>query len=373
MRLGSCRPGAASGLGRTELDVASIQMRRSYLQRFISLGCLIYLAACNFSYAETRLLPAQKYSRIVIIENPNAMRSFDPNPECIEEMVGQGILAITEKPSVSDAWLSLVKTQDVVGIKVSSALGAISGTRPSVVQAVIKGLILAGVPSRQIVIWDKHLDQLRQAGFVQLAGRLGVQAAGCVDEGYDESVFYEAPVLGQLVNGDVEFGKKEYGVGRKSFVSRLLTKRLTRIIHIVPMVNDELAGVTGNLYGISAACVDNFRRFELTPGKFVEAVPEIYIKEQIGDKVALSIVDALICQYQAGQQALHYSATLNQLRFSKDPVALDILSIQEIQRQRQRMGMAAIPYMKELYQNAAFLEMGLDDDQQFLVDLIKPK
>jgi hypothetical protein len=318
-------------------------------------------------------MPAQKYSRIVVVEDRSAMRAFDASEERIQAMVERGLTSITEKSTATEAWLSLVKTQDIVGIKVNAALGAISGTRPAVVLAVAKGLIRAGVPCQQIVIWDKQLDPLKQAGYYQLAARLGVQLAGSVDEGYDEAVFYESPLLGQLVNGDVEFGKKGLGIGRKSFVSNLISKRLTRIVNISPMVNDETAGVAGCLYGLSGACVDNFRRFELTPSQFVEAVPDIYNKEQIGDKVALCIVDALICQYQAGQQSLHYSATLNQLRFGKDPVALDILSIKEIQRQRQRIGMPTVPSMKELYHNAAFLELGLNDENQFLVDLLTPQ
>src|SRR2546430_10094570 len=34
-------------------------------------------------------------------------------------------------------------------------------------------------------------------------------------------------------------------------------------------------------------------------------------------------------------RSLHFSATLNQLRFSRDPVALDVLSLAELDRQRQ--------------------------------------
>jgi len=54
------------------------------------------------------------------------------------------------------------------------------------------------------------------------------------------------------------------------------------------------------------------------------AVPEIYALPVLSDRVALNIVDALICQYQGEERSLlHYTAALNQLRFSRDPVALE--------------------------------------------------
>ena len=41
----------------------------------------------------------------------------------------------------------------------------LSGTRPAVVAAVIQGLLAAGLPPTNIVIWDKHTYDLRDAGY----------------------------------------------------------------------------------------------------------------------------------------------------------------------------------------------------------------
>ena len=66
--------------------------------------------------------------------------------------------------------------------------------------------------------------------------------------------------------------------------------------------------------------------------------------------MVLNITDALICQYEGGERGLlHYSATLNELRFSRDPVALDVLSIQELDRQRQLAHAPAVKPNLKLY------------------------
>jgi hypothetical protein len=68
------------------------------------------------------------------------------------------------------------------------------------------------------------------------------------------------------------------------------------------------------------------------------------------DHVVLNITDALICQYQGEQTSLlHYSTELNQIWISKDPVALDTLGIQELDRERQAKDLESHGDNPELY------------------------
>ncbi len=287
-------------------------------------------------------------------------------------MVAHGIARLTGKTDSRAAWLSLVSTQDVVGLKVYSPPGPNSGTRPAVAGAIINGLIEAGLPRSNIVIWDRNLAELRLAGFAEVAEFYGVRLIGSANEGYDEREFYDSELLGNLMWGDLEFGRKGSGVGRKSFVSKLLTRELTKIINITPLLNHNLAGVSGNLYGLASGSVDNFFRFERDAQRLARAVPEIYALPAVGDKVALSVVDALISQYEGGERGLlHYSTTLNQLRFSLDPVALDTLSLKDLQEQRERAGAPKIKPHTDLYANAALLELGINDVKRIQIDRLK--
>jgi hypothetical protein len=292
----------------------------------------------------------------------------------VRVMVDRAITNLTGKASVPEAWRSLVATQDVVGIKVFSAPGPNSGTRPAVVAGVVEGLLAAGLPPRNIIVWDRQITDLRLAGFTELSERYGIRVAGSLQAGWDESVFYnpDSPILGNLVWGDLEFGKKGDGVGRKSFVTKLLSREITKIINVTPLLNHNEVGVAGNLYSLAMGSVDNLIRFESSPETMATAIPEIYSLPALSDHVVLNITDALICQYEGGDRGLlHYSATLNELRFSRDPVALDVLSLQELDRQRQLAHGPTLKPNRKLYSIAALLQLGVDDLKRIQVDTLR--
>jgi hypothetical protein len=281
---------------------------------------------------------------------------------------------LTGKATVTEAWRSLVSTQDVVGIKVFSAAGELSGTRPVVVAAVIHGLLDAGVSPRHIIIWDKQADDLRAAGFFRLAARLGVRAVGSAQAGYDPTNFYlpDTAVIGNLVWGDLEFGKKGKDIGKKSFVSKIVSREITKIISIAPLLNQQAAGTCGHLFSLALGSVDNTWRFEDDPDRLAVAVPEIYALPILGDRVVLNITDALIGQYEGGSRGLlQYSSVPDQLWFSRDPVALDTLAIKELERERHAHDAPEFKPNLELYANATLLQLGVNDPAKIQVEKLK--
>ena len=303
-------------------------------------------------------------AEVVSVRDPGAIDAFKPHLEKVRVMVNRAITNLTRKPTVPEAWRSLVSTQDVIGIKVLSAPGPNSGTRPAVVCAVVEGLLAAGVPAKRIIVWDRDITDLRLAGYSDLSKNYGIRIEGSAQAGWDPNVFYnpDTPILGNLVWGDLEFGKKGDGVGRKSFVSKLLSREITKIISIAPLLNHTELGVSGVLFSLATGSVDNFIRFESSPQALVTAIPEIYSLPALSDHVVLNITDALICQYEGGERGLlHYSTVLDELRFSQDPVALDVLSIQELDRQRRLSHNLSERHNMKLYSNAALLQLGVDD------------
>ena len=331
---------------------------------------ILILAATMSGIVQPRAEPGvtTNSGQVLVVQHPGATRAFAPQPTAIREMVREGIIRFAAKPNVAEAWRSLVSTQDTIGLKVHSAPGRTSGTRPAVVGAFIETLLEAGIPASRIVIWDRRDVDLRLAGFHELGERYGVTVTGAIDEGFDEKHSYEAALLGKLVYGDVEFGRKGEGVGRKSYVSKLLTQKITKIVNITPLLNHNFAGVSGALYGLAMASVDNTLRFEESQ-RLATAVPEIYALPEVGDHVILNVVDALICQYQGEERSLlHYSTALNELWFSSDPVAVDVLAVQELEREKgpENRRTAA----KEIYNNAALLELGTSDPNKIKVERI---
>jgi hypothetical protein len=332
------------------------------------------LACRQVSGADLPLRQADSaHARVLIVEHPDATYRYQPDDAAVQDMVDRGLTHFTGKPTVVAAWLSLVSTQDVVGIKVYSTAGPINGTRPAVVAAVIHELLNAGLPPEHIIIWDRNSGDLRAAGFFKLAAQLGVRAAGSAEAGYDPTNFYlpDTPIIGQLVWGDYEFGEKGPDIGKRSFVSKLVTRHITKIISIAPLLNQDSAGVCGHLYGLAMGSVDNTLRFQGDPGRLAVAVPEIYALPVLGDHVVFNITDALIGQYAGGSKGLlQYSTVLNQLWFSRDPVALDTLAIKELDRERQLIGAPGFTPNPDLYANANLLQLGVNDPARIRVDKI---
>ena len=316
-------------------------------------------------------------SRVVMVQATNLLEAFLPAEDRVEAAFNRGLLAFTRAASVPSAWRSLITTNDRIGIKVFSAPGALSGTRPAVVAAIVHGLLAAGVPGNQIVIWDKHAEDLRDAGFHRLAESLGVRAAGAVEAGFDTNVFYlpDSPVIGSLVWGDTEFGEPRSarsGLGKKSYLSRLVSQQLTKIISVAPLISENDAGLCGHFFSLALGSVDNTRRFEGDPDRLAVALPEIDALPAIGDRVVLHVTDALLGQYQGGPASyLQFSTVLNQLWFSRDPVALDSLALREMIRERTARLSPPLQLNSQLYTNAVLLQLGVSDPARIQVEKIK--
>ena len=311
------------------------------------------------------------FGRVLVVSNPEATRSFTPQPAVVAKMFQDGFLRFTGAPDTRQAWLGLISTQDIIGIKVHSAPGQMSGTRPAVVAAVVESLIQAGMPPNKIIIWDRRLGDLRRADFFSISEKFKVQVAGALDEGYDRKVSYPSTILGRLVYGDLEFNTKGEGVGRNSYMSKLVTQRITKIINVTPLLNHNQAGVSGVLHGLAMASVDNTLRFE-EPERLATAIPEIYAMPELSDRVVLNIVDALVCQYRGEEfTRLNYATPQNELWFSHDPVALDALAIVDLDRNRQDHKVSRVTW--QIYSNAELMDLGIANTNRIRVERLESR
>ncbi|MFM2082519.1 MAG: hypothetical protein RL380_1210 [Verrucomicrobiota bacterium] len=356
------------------MNYSTLNIRYATL-RWAGVGWLGFVwssAAAAELFQTSAPLPVTNRARVVIVENLSAVVDFAPRADAVRAMVDSGVLALTGERDVASAWASLVSPTNVVGVKVFSAPGPTVGTRPAVAAAVVQGLLAAKIPAAHIVIWDRHLADLQRAGFGELAAQFGVRVAGAADAGWDENVFYETSLLGNLHWGDLEFGQTNDGIGRKSFVSKLVSRELTRHIVIAPLLNHNEAGVAGQLFTLATGAVDNTTRFIGDAERLATAIPELCALPQLGERVALHVTDALLGQYAGGGEArLHYTATVGQLRFSHDPVALDGLSVAELERQRALVKFSGTGTNAALFHNAALLELGVDDVRKISVETVR--
>ena len=313
-------------------------------------------------------------THVTIVQSENIVTAFKADTAAVEERFNLGFIIFSRGTNLADGWHKFVSPNDTVGIKVFSAPGPLAGTRPAVVSAVIRGLLAADVPKNKIVIWDKHEDDLRAAGFFKLAEQLGVQAAGAVESGFDTNTFYlpESPVAGALVWGDVEFGNTNKDAGKKSYVTKLLTQRVTKIISIAPLVSENDAGTCGHFFSLGLGSLDNTRRFAATPERLAVALPEIYALPSVGDRVAFLITDALLLQYQGGPASyMEFSRPRQEIWFSRDPVALDTIAVKELAKERRRLDLPAANLNLDIFKNASLLQLGVSDTSRIMLEKVR--
>ena len=314
--------------------------------------------------------PPKAQSRIVVVQNADATETSRARLEPVRQMVRDGVTRLSGKSDPAEAWRAFVAPEQKVVLKVFSAPGPTSGTRLPVVQAVAEGLIEAGIARTNITILDRRMSDLRSAGYPALAERLGVNLVGSVEAGFDKDVFYDNPVQGTLLVGDLEYRQGADATGRKSHLTRAILGA-DRIISIAPLLNRNDAGVAGHLFSTALGSVDNALRFDGRGDRLLSALPEIYGMPEIFDRVALNITDALICQYQGESRSLlHYAVPLNQLWFSRDPVALDAFALTELERQRDIAKMPRSEAPREIYTNAELLELGVSNPKRLRVEMV---
>ena len=289
--------------------------------------------------------PPQPPARSIIFadHNPDAVSDYQIDDKLARAMVNRVVLAATGQPDLARAWGSLVGPNDRIGIKISAAGGELFTTRHAVVDAIVDGLVAAGHRRNSIIVWDRSLGGIKEAGYKPGAEGYQLKAVPPRD-GYDYKASISAPVLGKLVWGDLEFnpslGKTiplsdTENTSNISHFSKIIAHDVTKIINVPVMSNSEMNGIAGCLYNVTIPNVDNWRRFAQGSPFGAASIADIYANPLVGPKVVINIMDGLIAEYGGGPKAEpNFSIHHATIYASKDPVALDAFTLRKIEKWR---------------------------------------
>src|SRR6476661_1550638 len=123
---------------------------------------LLYAISCALGQTQQ---PAPTPSIVYAARNPDSIKDYKTNPRIVREMVNRLVMAVTGESNVAKAWGSLVSPTDRVGIKISAAGGELFTTHHDVVNAIVDGLAAVGLPRSSIVVWDRSLGGIKEAGY----------------------------------------------------------------------------------------------------------------------------------------------------------------------------------------------------------------
>jgi len=305
---------------------------------------LVFLCAMYSQLAQAQQ-PAPTPSIVYEVHNPDAIKDYEANPRVVREMVNRLVLAVTGQSDVGKAWASLVSPNDRVGIKICAAGGELFTTHHAVVNAIVDGLATAGHSRSGIIVWDRSLGGIKEAGYRLATDGYQVKAVAPHD-GYDAKAVVSAPVAGKLVWGDFEYvgdlGKMplfadDDATSNVSHFSKIISTEVDKVINVPVMSVSETNGIAGCIYNMTIPNIDNWRRFAQGSPFGAESLAEIYASPLIAKKVVLNLMDGLLAQYAGGPQpqpnyAVHHAT----LYASRDPVALDTIALKRLEEWRKR-------------------------------------
>ena len=342
-------------------------MRRRNFIKTITKG-LIGIAAFFFfpkkvfsrsSTKEDKTLPVSSHSgrrplkkgRVVLADYSPYFKSNQPqDKEAILRLLNIGVQRLTGTERPENGWASLFKPSDVVGLKVNTLAGRMLSPQIPVIMAIIDGLKTAGIKEEKIVIWDRTNRELRRAGYsINIKGE-GVRCFGS-DVAYYED---EPEVIGSV----------------GSCFSTILSRLCTAIINIGVLKDHDLAGVSigmKNFYG----AIHN-------PNKYHDNNCDPYVADlnshpYIKNKVRLIICDGIRGQYNGGPAYKpQWAWNANVLLISRDPVALDRVGYELIEKKRKEK---KLPSLKEVNREPKWIKtaskLGLGEGDISKIAVIK--
>ena len=306
-----------------------------------------------------------RFSTVYVAHNPAAIEDYETNARIIHGMVDRLVMAVTGQGDIAKAWASLVGPKDKIGIKISAEGGELFTTHRDVVKAIVDGLAAAGHSRDNIIVWDRTIGGAKEAGYKTNAPDYQLKAIAPRD-GYDSKAIFSAPLIGQLIWGDLEFQKEsalgvsgDQNTSNISHFAKIVSTEVTKIINVPVMSDSGTNGIAGCLYNVTIPNLDNWRRFTQTTGFGAESVAEIYNDPIISKKVVLNVMDGLIAVYAGGPQSQpNYSVHHATLYASKDPVAIDAIALKKLEQWRAHANFPSTTRLAQYVKYASDIGLG---------------
>ena len=320
--------------------------------------------------------------KVVSVYHENCMTENKPDQDAAKLMLKKGMITLTGNKNISEAWRQFVNPNDIVGLKVNPVAGKTLSTSLEITRAVIDQLIEAGIPEKNIIIWDRREFQLHEVGFTT-ENFPGIKIIGTEQKDKDGSFYDEdGKLYGEKmidkdwyywadVEGEYDKDTMPYMVngGKYSYYSRIATQMVDKIINI-PIMKNAGSSVTLCLKNLAYGIVSNTSR--LHKSLWSETSAEACAFPPIRDKVVLNIVDGLKGCYNRGPGANpQFFTNYNTLLIGTDPVAVDRIGYDIILEKRIKEGIQKEDSIKgRLFMDlAAKLELGEADID--MIDLRK--
>jgi hypothetical protein len=318
-------------------DVAAKPRSRTALQARSGLPSLRVVS--RYVPAAVPGMPGPYPGRVVSVTSEKSIDTATgaANDEAVREMMARGMRTLTGATTTPDAWRRFFEPADRVGIKVNCGGHPHCVSAYEIVAEVVRQLTGIGVPLSQIYLYERFQNQLDEVNYASHLPE-GVQIVAAeranrnVDNsGYDPATYLEADL----------FGEED----TRSSMMRLVSQRLTKVINIPNMKDHGATGVTGCLKNVAYGSFSNVARTHQNGKSHTYSVVGTLASiEPLRSRTVLQIMDGLRGVWHGGPFArtTRYVFYPRQIMFGTDPVAIDRLLLDIIEKERRAHGAISI-------------------------------
>jgi len=328
-------------------------------------------------------MPGHFPGRVTQVNHSGCIREQVIQQVVVDQMLTAAMLDLTGKKSVKKAWRKFVSPDDIIGLKVNPVAGKLLTTSHELVKAVISQLEQAGIPRKNIVIWDRREMELQETGFLP-ENYPGIKISGTEQKDAKGSFFdangklYGESMIDKEWSywADVEGAYDEYTMpymvngGKHSYFTKICTQQVTKIINL-PILKNAGASVTLCMKNLAFGAISNTGR--LHEKLWHDTVAEVCAFPPLRDKVVLNIVDGLIGCYNGGPAANpQFICNYNLLLAGTDAVAVDRIGLNIVSKKRIEMKLQKeeSPLASKFLQRADELGLGFSDNSRITLKTI---
>lgn len=294
--------------------------------------------------------PTQLGPKVVSLVDPKVFGKSGHEQKRVTALIQRTLCRLVDVKDPQEALRALFSPKDTVAIKLNCLAGPGLSSSVSVVYGLTGELNKIGISNQNIIIFERSTRELTRVGFEE--NRYLDSKPKCF--GNDELGFESTLSF----SGEVG-----------SLWSRVLA-RTTALINIPVIKDHDLSGVgcgMKNLYGL----IHNPNRYH--DNNCDPYVADVSAHPYVKNKLRLILADGLTAQYHGGPaRVLTHQWRHAGLLAATDPVALDAVAGQMIDKQRFGHGMASLAESKrppKWLQTAAQKNLGVADLKK--IQLIK--
>jgi uncharacterized protein (DUF362 family) len=288
-------------------------------------------------YAPSSLgMPGLFPGRVVEVRDPKAIVRNRVSQPIVQRLLEQAMTELTGEKSVRDAWAKFVEPKDVVGIKINPSGAPACCSSPELIREIISSVRELGVPPWNILVYDRYSYEM-DIGSYQALLPTGVRIVGIQDAftsgiaGYEPTVYCDANFFGEWET--------------RSYMARIVSHEVTKIINVPTMKDHSASGVTGALKNLAYGTFNNVARTHQAPHTFTNPLIGLMCTvEPLRSKAVLHIMDGMRQVWHGGPltQVQEFIDQPGILMAATDPVAMDTVELEAIEKKRHERGVPSL-------------------------------